>query len=177
MSAIANDMDKSNTELLEDFCSESFKLLLELESQLNLIEREQKDYNRLENFGQVIDRIMGTSQTLGMDNISTFCELSKVVSYKASQVNDPQICNVVLAILFDAIDLIKKMVQQVKTGSTKPLENLNLQAFATRLKWLSGKFKHIDRSSCNKELKRKEGEPEGNLSQSSIDQLLENLGL
>ena len=78
---------------------------------------------------------------------------------------------VVVAILYDAIDLLGLMITKIKTGNSKVLKQLNTEAFGTRLKWLSNKFKDIDRASCSIEKDSKE------LDQESIDQLMQNLGL
>ena len=47
----------------------------------------------------------------------------------------------------------------------------NTKAFGTRLNWLSAKFKDIDRASCAID------PAAGNLSQTSIDDLMQSLGL
>jgi hypothetical protein len=56
----------------------------------------------------------------------------------------------------------------LRDGNDKCMNNLNTKAFGTRLQWLSNKFKDIERSSCA---------VDGNLKQSSIDDLMKSLGL
>ena len=63
-----------------------------------------------------------------------------------------------------------KKSQSIKTGNDSGLRDLNTKAFVTRLRWLSEKFKDIERSSVGYQ------EP-ANLSQSSIDDLMNSLGL
>ncbi|OFZ64567.1 MAG: hypothetical protein A2328_10465 [Bdellovibrionales bacterium RIFOXYB2_FULL_36_6] len=72
--------------------------------------------------------------------------------------------------MFDANDLLKRMTKAIKTGESKGLESLNTQAFVTRLKWLSEKFKSIERSSVA-------AKPKQPIGQADIDNLLQDLGL
>ena len=60
------------------------------------------------------------------------------------------------------------MTQALKAGDERYMNKLNTKAFATRLNWLSEKFKAIERASC---------QIEGNLDQQSIDDLMQSLGL
>ena len=125
-------------------------------------------------FGQIIDRVMGSAQTIGAEEISRFCELGKVIGYKSSQTTDLPLLNVVVAILFDAVDLLRGMVTSLQSGNSKTLNGLSTKAFATRLKWLSNKFQNIDRASVESDVKYKDNKK---MSQSSIDDLMASLGL
>lgn len=164
--------DPSMKEVVDEFCTESEELFSKLEDILEQLEDSPENRALLEEFGQVIDRVMGSAKTLGADEIATFCELGKIIGYKSSQVEDQALVNVVIAVLFDAVDLLQKMLNQLKTGNTHLLNDMNTEAFATRLKWLSDKFKNIDRASCSYDSQSSE-----NLEQSSIDDLMKSLGL
>ena len=59
----------------------------------------------------------------------------------------------------------------LKEGNDRSMENLNTKAFTTRLNWLSAKFKDIDRASCAIDPSA------GTLTQTSIDDLIQSLGL
>lgn len=168
---MANASDSLNQELLSAFCDESIELVNQLDSILTEIENGQSQYEKLENFGQVIDRIMGTSKTLQLSEISTFCELGKTIGYKAGQSKDIQLLNVVVAVLFDTTFLLRKMVEESATGNQNILSSLNTKAFTSRLKWLSQKFTHIERSSVSA------SSDDQQLSQANIDDLLKDLGL
>lgn len=164
--------DPSMKEIVEDFCKETDELLVQLSDTLEAFEAEQENTSHLEKFGQIIDRIMGAAKSIGASEMATFCELGKIIGYKSSQTVEPALLNVVNAVLFDAVDLLNKMNKQLLTGESKSLENLSTDAFASRLRWLQEKFDHIERASCNyQEDQVKE------LNQSSIDDLLESLGL
>lgn len=164
--------DPSMKEIVDGFCDESIELLDELEECLEELEDEPTKTANLEKFGQVIDRIMGAAKSVGADEVATFCELGKAIGYKSSQTSDPALLEVVVAILFDAQNLLLKMVDQIKTGNDNGLKNIKTQAFVTRLKWLQDKFKDIERSSVSFD-----EDKAAQLDQSSIDDLMSSLGL
>ncbi|MBF0298074.1 MAG: hypothetical protein HQK51_05100 [Oligoflexia bacterium] len=163
-------------ELIMDFCKETNDLIVELEKILAELEKNPSQKGMFGQFGQKIDRIMGASKSFGLDEVATFCELGKTIGYKADQTTDDKLLNVVVAILFDAVYLLSKMIAQVKTGNSHVLKNLNTKAFVTRLKWLSDKFKHIERGSCVL-TKEEEAKNKSSLDQSAIDDLMKSLGL
>ncbi len=163
--------DPSMKEIVNDFCDEADSLFDQLENSLTTIEEDPSNTKELEKFGQVIDRIMGAAKSIGASEIATFCELGKVIGYKSSQVTDVPLIEVVVAILFDSLHMLRKMNQSLREGSDKSMNKLNTKAFVTRLNWLSEKFKDIERASCAIE------NTKANLSQNSIDELMKSLGL
>ncbi len=165
MSFINDPMMK---EIVDDFCAEAEDLFNQLDSCIQKLENNPLDTAELEKYGQIIDRIMGAAKSIGASEIATFCELGKVIGYKSSQTREVPLLEVVVAILGDTIDMLRKMLKALKLGDDQCLNKLNTKAFVTRLQWLSAKFKDIERSSCA---------IDGNLKQSSIDDLLESLGL
>lgn len=162
--------DPSMKEIVIEFCDESLELLSELEACLEDLEADPTQTKKLEQFGQVIDRIMGAAKSVGADEVATFCELGKIIGYKSSQIGDPALLEVVVAILFDSHDLLVRMIDQIKTGKDNGLKSLNTQAFVTRLKWLQDKFKNIERASVSYK-------DSSVLDQTSIDDLMSSLGL
>lgn len=162
--------DPSMKEIILDFCEEAEVLFDQLEQSLELTEEDPANTKELEKFGQIIDRIMGAAKSIGATEIATFCELGKVIGYKSSQIKDVPLIEVVVAILFDSLHMLRKMILALKEGNDRSMANLNTKAFGTRLNWLSAKFKDIDRASCAIE-------PKGALSQNSIDDLMQSLGL
>ena len=161
--------DPSMKEILDDFCEEADSLFDLLEKSLNLLEENPINTKELEVFGQIIDRIMGAAKSIGANEIATFCELGKLIGYKSSQIKDVLLIEVVVAILFDSLDMLRKMNQSLKTGNDKTMNNLNTKVFVTRLRWLSEKFKDIERSSCVI--------TDTKLDQNSIDELMKSLGI
>jgi hypothetical protein len=69
------------------------------------------------------------------------------------------------------------MINNIKNKQDTSLATLNTAAFGKRLKWLSDKFKDIDRASCSIEKEGVGGDAQDNLSQNSIDDLMASLGL
>lgn len=175
-------------EIIEDFINESNSLFDNLETILEDLEDNPENPEKLEEFGQVIDRIMGAAKSIQADQIALFCELGKIIGYKSSQVKDIPLINIVVAILFDSIDLLRKMCESLKADGNTELKSLSTEAFGTRLHWLSEKFKHIDRASVSFKEKNKDENKEGKnessenktsdkMDQSSIDDLMAELGL
>lgn len=163
--------DPSMKEIILDFCAEAEALFDQLEQSLETAEENPSNTKELEKFGQIIDRIMGAAKSIGATEIATFCELGKVIGYKSSQIKDIPLIEVVVAILFDSLHMLRKMITALKEGNDRSMEKLNTKAFATRLNWLSAKFKDIDRASCAID------PAAGKLSQTSIDDLMQSLGL
>jgi len=160
--------DPSMKEIIVDFCIETEGLFDELESCLQNLEENPSNTKDLEKFGQIIDRIMGAAKSIGASEIAIFCELGKVIGYKSSQIKDIPLIEVVVAILYDSLDVLRKMLKALKDGDDNSMKKINPKALVTRLNWLSAKFKDIDRASCT---------IDGNLSQNSIDDLMQSLGL
>jgi chemotaxis protein histidine kinase CheA len=162
--------DPSMKEIILDFCAEAEELFNQLEQSLEATEENPANNKELEKFGQIIDRIMGAAKSIGATEIATFCELGKVIGYKSSQIKDIPLIEVVVAILFDSLHMLRKMITALKEGNERSMQHLNTKAFGTRLNWLSEKFKDIDRASCAIENST-------TLSQNSIDDLMQSLGL
>jgi chemotaxis protein histidine kinase CheA len=160
--------DPSMKEIVIDFCDEADDLFNQLQELLELLEEDVSNTKHLEKFGQIIDRIMGAAKSIGASEIATFCELGKIIGYKSSQVKDKALLEVVVAILFDSLDLLRKMIVSIRVGNDSGMKLLNTKAFVTRLTWLSEKFKNIERASVS---------IDQNLSQNSIDDLMKDLGL
>lgn len=163
---MTNLQDPSMKEIIDDFCDESLSLFEQLDEHLEAIEDDLTQTQELEKFGQVIDRIMGAAKSIGAEQTALFCEMGKVIGYKSSQIKDERLLEVVVAILFDSVELLKKMIHSLKDEKKEDLNSINTKAFATRLQWLADKFKDIKRSSIAIENEEK-----------SIDSYIEELGL
>lgn len=139
-----NDPDMK--EIVIGFCDECDALLEELEGCLDQFE-DNEDSKYLEKYGQIVDRMMGASQTLGIKNIGQLCEMGKIIGYKSSQSNEKGLQNVSAGVLFDLTDLLSALVLELRDSSQK--HDINVEAFFGRLKWLGEKLKHIKRASCS----------------------------
>jgi chemotaxis protein histidine kinase CheA len=138
--------DPEMKELITIFCDETERLIVEMKATLDSFESNQNPAS-LEKFGQIIDRVMGAAQSLGVTEIGKFCEMGKMIGYKASQANNPQLLELAAPILMDAVDIVESMVKLLRRGEKQTKENIPLEAFASRLKWYLEKFKDIERAS------------------------------
>ena len=159
--------DPDMQEIILEFCDEADELCGQLEDLLDEYEEDLSKTAKLEEFGQVIDRIMGAAKSIEAETIGHYCDLGKVISYKASQTKDKELLTIVCAVLFDTIEIVQAMLKTVRLKKEESVAGINLETFGTRLKWLSEKFTHIDRASVAVESE----------SQESIDDLLKKLGL
>ena len=163
--------DPEMAEIVDDFCKESEKIYEQLEEMLEDYE-ETKDPKKLEEFGQVIDRIMGAAKSVHAVQTGVYCELEKTISYKASQSMDKALLDIVVAVLFDTVEILQVMNKNIEKIKEEKVSGINLETFSTRLRWLADKFKDIQRSSVAIGANEKQlGD------QKSIDDLLSDLGL
>ena len=101
--------DPEMAEIVDDFCKESEKIYEQLEEMLEDYE-ETKDPKKLEEFGQVIDRIMGAAKSVDAVQTGVYCELGKTISYKASQSMDKALLDIVVAFLCTLISKYKRFL-------------------------------------------------------------------
>jgi len=158
------------SEIIDDFCVESETIYNQLEDLLGEYE-ENNDKAKLEEFGQTIDRVMGAAKSVDADLTGMYCELGKTISYKASQSMDKALLTVVIAVLFDTVEILQIMNKNINSDKEEKVSGINLEVFGSRLRWLADKFKNIRRSSVSVD---NESVLE---DQKSIDDLLASLGL
>lgn len=161
--------DPDMKEIVDDFCKESEAIYTELEEILENYEDEPAP-GHLEEFGQKIDRVMGAAKSIEAHQTGLYCELGKTISYKASQSNDKALLDIVVAVLFDTVEILQSVNSNIKKSGDEVASGCDVNTFATRLRWLADKFKNIDRSSVAIDTGSEN-------SQESIDKLLEGLGL
>ena len=82
-----------------------------------------------------------------------------------------KLLEIVTAVLFDTLDILNSLLENIEKSGEEKVEGINLETFANRLKWLEEKFSHVERASVSID----ENEPKN--KQESIDQLLADLGL
>lgn len=157
-------------EVILDFTQEADKIYSKIEQILEEYE-DDPSFDKLEQFGQTIDRVMGAAKSIGADKTGLYCELGKTISYKASQSDDDQLGEIVVAILFDMVELLKSMNKNILIDKEERVDGINIDTFATRLHWLANKFQDIKRSSVAIE------EENITTDQRTIDDLLKDLDL
>ena len=165
-------------ELISEFQSESKTLIGQLIELLESIESDYSQYKRLEEYGNIVDRIMGAAKTMAeampglknsLDSIGQYSELCKTVSYKGSQVsNNESLYNVVVALLLDATEMLQDMVTNIGDHALVDVKKVLSKTFLDRLRWISQQFDENLRSSVD--IKQK-------TNQASIEDLLKSLGI
>lgn len=167
-------------EILVEFKDESKKLVDEMMEILEEVDGQFSHKFLLENYGQLVDRIMGGAkniETMGLakgpavEKIGKYAELCKLVSYKSSQVESEQLFTVSVALLLDATEMLQGMITQFGTAQEVEVRSLLNATFLERLTWIATKFDEKLRASVaiNKETSKK--------SQDQIDVLLRQLGV
>lgn len=164
-------LDPDMSEIIDDFCKESEAIYNELEQILDSYE-DEPDSSKLEKFGQIIDRVMGAAKSVDATQTGLYCDLGKTISYKASQSMDQALLDIVVAVLFDTVEILQSMNKTISESKEEKVVGINLEAFGTRLRWLADKFQNIQRSSVA--IAPSENQMK---DQKSIDDLLADLGL
>lgn len=164
-------------EIINDFKNESKSLIEELITILEEVEGEFNKKKDLEKYGQVVDRIMGGAKSIAtatenlehhVTKIAIYAELCKAVGYKASQLDNPELFNLVVAILLDATEMLDTIVDSIGQDEEINLEDIISDTLQDRLRWVSTLFKKDMRSSVEVKVA---------MGQNDIDQLLKKLNI
>ncbi len=167
-------------EILEDFQVESKKLVVEMLEILNEIEGEFSLVQRLEEYGQKVDRIMGAAQSISMqlsadhflNKVADYAAVCKAVGYKSAQIeNNPGFFDICVALLLDGTEMLNDMIDNLVTEKPVDLAKILTVTFLDRLKWVSGQF--------NADVRATVGFTKGDkkMAQPHIDDLLKKLGI
>jgi chemotaxis protein histidine kinase CheA len=134
-------------DILEEFCNDSRKIIAELELILEKLEDSPEQYILLESYGQKIDRIMGAAKSLGYDKIGSLSESSKIISYKAAQTKNINFIKIAVAILFDAVDAINEILENLVEKKTEIIDITRENTVFSRVKFITDRLTHIQRAS------------------------------
>ena len=140
-----------DAEILEGFREEANQILKELAPVVEALEEAASVFpaDRLTEFAQKIDRIMGAAKTLGMLNpdhqglkrIGLITEICKALGYKASEIKRSEVLPLFAAFWADTLDVVSELIDvledEVKSAAIADRFSLVLQK---RLKWLSEKL-------------------------------------
>ena len=136
-------------EIITEFQSESEMLVGQMLELLESIEGEPSQVKRLAQYGQYVDRMMGTSKSLALavperqaqfSTIGTYCEICKQVGYKGSQITqNEELYNVVVALLLDATEMLQSMISALGV-QTVDLKSFLSETFLDRLLWVTQQF-------------------------------------
>lgn len=141
--------DPEMKEIVISFCDESDLLCKNLESTLVEFEDNLENTKLLETFGQIIDRIMGAAKSLEAKVIGQYCELGKMISYKASQTSDQKLLVIVAATLADTVEIVQSLLRSVRARQEEKSPEINIEAYNKRMTWLLEKLKNISRASVS----------------------------
>lgn len=168
-----------DNEILKDFLVESKKLVQEAHDLLESVEGDMTQVQRLQDYGNAIDRIMGGAKSIAilappdhsLHLISDYSALCKAVGYKTSQIiENENFYNTCVALLLDATETLQGLLDNTDKSSTD-LKKMFESTFIDRVRWVSEKFS----SDFNASVDAK-GSAGKKLAQSEIDDLMKKLG-
>lgn len=175
------------SEMISEFKTESKSLMTQMTDILEDLEGDFSKKQKLEDYGQLVDRIMGGAKSLvlilddepiekeKMERAGQYAELCKMVGYKGSQIeNNPEFYNIVVALLLDATETLDRLIDNLGNNKKSELKEVVTNTFLDRLKWVSQHFPSHVRGSVavDKGLTKDKAQ-----SQADIDALLKQLGL
>ncbi len=172
--------------LLDDFKNEAHSLLKKMILILEQCEGDLRLAPGLEEYGQLVDRIMGGAQSLVMglessseyvpllEQVGHYSAICKAVGYKTSQLKDKaEFYDICIAFLMDATEVLDDMTNNLFDPDSQKSHFLFNQTFIERLKWVNDQFGNEYRSS----VAVKSSPEQGRMNQSDIDDLLKKLGI
>jgi len=137
-------------ELLNEFKSESHDLCKRMISILEDCENNPGQCKRLEEFGQLADRMMGGAKIFimnvgddsgRMEVVAAYTELEKLLGYKGAQLPAGSgLLPVVVGLLLDATELLARVVDSLGTEDSTAAEELVAKTFLDRLEWVNSQF-------------------------------------
>lgn len=157
-----------DADILNDFYQESNTIIAE---SIELLEEMEGDFSQKESlkvFANKIDRIMGASASIammaepdhGLNLVTDYTSLCKVVAYKAAEIKDnTKLYDVTVALLLDAVEALNVLIKKIDLPMAE-LKKVISPNFIERLRWISEQF------SKQTSLK----------AQSEIDDLMKKLG-
>jgi hypothetical protein len=166
-------------EIVEDFVTESKTLIEDLIELLENIEGDFSQVQKLAEYGNNVDRIMGGAKSLALmvnedhalHMISDYAALCKAVGYKASQIqNNEKFFDISVALLLDATETLNLLLDNIMLPVSVLRQNIPA-AFIDRLRWVSNQFNESFSASVDTGADKKK------MAQTEIDDLLKKLGL
>lgn len=107
--------EQIDSELLESFLDESSEVLVHLKSILGDFS-EPHHAELFEKFGQQVDRIMGASFTLSLNEVGNLARLGKELGYKSSQVTEIGKLLTVHSLLSQSLKALENILKGLKKG-------------------------------------------------------------
>lgn len=167
------ELDKT---ILDDFVQESLGLVDKCIELLESIEQDPSEVEKLSEFANLIDRVMGGAKSLALEIskehalhlVGDYCAICKSVGYQGASIqNNDQLYSVCVALLLDAVEMVRTLLTQIEMKRSDLLKIFSA-TFLERLKWMSFQFDQIEKKS------QASGDK---MQQNEIDELLKKLGL
>ncbi len=163
-------------EIISSFKDEAKLILDDVKVTLENLEEEQGSFPKelLEEFGNKLDRLMGTAQTFStmhpsykpFDQIGKFSALCKATAYKASTLKSLKLVPIFAAFWLDTVDIIEEILENLEDeNKLKEVTKNYIPVLQKRLMWLAQQI--INQSKANG------GGPE----MINVDGLIKKLGL
>lgn len=169
-----------DNDLLNDFIKESKSLVAEALEILNEVEGHPEQAQRLADYGNYVDRIMGAARSLALlvpkdhaiHMVSNYAAVCKAVGYKSSQIqNNEAFYSACVGLLLDATETLETLLDGLDS-TAEDLKKTIPGTFIDRLQWVSKRFSRDFRSSVAAVV-----DGTGAMSQDDIDGLLKKLGV
>lgn len=167
-------------EILNEFIVESKSIIKNSTEVLDKVEGKMALANRLKEYSNFVDRIMGSAKIIGVmatpghavNLVVDYAAICKAVGYKASQINDnEQFYDICVALLQDATENLESLLGNLDK-SPEELKKTISNTFIERLRWVSNKFSSEYYASVGPS-----NSGQKNLEQNEIDNLMKKMGL
>lgn len=176
--------NSAHAQILKDFILETKTLIAQMQEILDEAALDIGQAHRLQNFAQMMDRIMGGARILALDfidqthpihKIADYTGICKGVGYKTAQLKlNLKFYQICVALLADATEVLQNLINEVeKQTPNLDLKTLMSSTFIDRLRWVSSKFSsEIDETSVVSVASKSQ-----QMTQDEIDKLISKLGL
>ncbi len=137
-------------EILTDFCTESSGLLTELEDVVEALEEAAEGFpaERLKEFSQKIDRIMGAAKTLlslepnhlGITFLANVSEMCKTMGYQAAALQRVSLLPIFAGFWAETVEVMQEVLLHLGSKEeTKAIVEKRSATLQKRLAWLAEK--------------------------------------
>lgn len=134
----------TNSSLKEQWIDKAQDIFNQLNSILEELETGPENRDYFLNMNKLLKDFSITCKPFSYFELERFCRLIRIISKYCLRVHDAAILNISVAIIYDAIDIMKKMHSNIKLNKTIFVCNANFKVLATRIRWLKGKLKDIE---------------------------------
>lgn len=131
--------DPDHFQEVQKFCEISLQKLDNCEQLLDGFENTNET-SYLEKFSSENQSLLDLSQKFEVLYIPALFNLGQKISIQSSQVNDEELLNVVSAVLYDLVDVLKTLFNEIKNNQNEDISDINLDALKSRFVWINEKL-------------------------------------